>query len=197
MGRLSESIGALRAGRHLIDEVGELPTQVAALGFYGLGLWQEGRLDAAVEAATTGLEMIEGTEAFSAPHSFDGIAEVTRVLLEASAFNPNETSQRLAERATRSLERMAKRLPIARPRASMARAVLLARRGNERAAHRRFRKAIELAEEMSMPYERALILREMGLALDDRAATEIAAEALMALGALEDARLSHPGQREP
>jgi class 3 adenylate cyclase/tetratricopeptide (TPR) repeat protein len=195
MGRLSESIGTLRAGRHLIDEVGELPTQVAALGFYGLALWQEGRLDAAVEAATAGLEMIEGTEAFSAPHSFDGIAEITRVLLEASAFNPNETSQRLAERATRSLGRMARRLPIARPRASMARAVLLARRGRKRAARRRFRKAIELAEAMAMPYERALIMRELGLALGDRAVTETAAEALMALGALEDARLSHPGQR--
>ncbi len=195
MGRLSEAIGTLRAGRTLIDEVGELPTQVAAMGFGALALWQEGRLDAAIETATTGLELIEGTEAFSAPHSYDGIGEVARVLLEAHAFNSNDASQRLAERATRSLERMAKRLPIARPRAFMARAVLTARRGKVRAARRRFRRALDLAEAMAMPYERALILREMALALGDRAASDQAAEELVALGAIEDARLSHHGQR--
>jgi tetratricopeptide (TPR) repeat protein len=194
LGRLAESLGLLAASRHKIDEVGELPTQVAALGVSALALWQEGRLDAAVEAATTGLGMIEGTEAFSAPHSFDGIAETTRVLLEAHAFNPNEASLRLAERATRSLERMARRLPIARPRASMAKAVLAARRGSERTARRRFRKALEQAEAMTMPYEHALILREMGLSLGDREASERAVEELLALGAVEDARLSHPGQ---
>ncbi len=197
VGRLSEAIGILSAGRRLIDDVGELPTQVARLAFHGLALWQEGRLDAAVEAATTGLEMIEGTEAFSAPHSFDGIAEVTRVLLEANAFNPNETSQRLAERAVRSLVKVSKRLPIARPRATMARGVLLARREKVRSARRRFRRALDQAETLAMPYEHALILREMGSSLDDPQAMERATEELLALGAVEDARLSRLAQREP
>lgn len=194
LGRLAESLGLLASSRHLIDEVGELPTQVTALGFSALALWQEGRLDAAVEAASTGLGMFEGTEAFSAPHSFDGIAETTRVLLEAHAFNPSDASLRLAERATRSLDRVARRLPIARPRASMAKAVLAARRGSTRSARRRFRKALEQAETMKMPYEHALILREMGLSLGDRDASERAVEELLAIGTVEDARLLHPGQ---
>jgi len=196
IGRYSDAISILGSSQRLIDEVGELPTRLARFGYNALALWSEGRLDAAIESARAGLEAIEGTEAFAAPHAFDGIAEITRVLLAASDFNQNEPSRALAERAVRSLEKVARRLPIARPRASMASAVLLAGRGKNASARRRFRRALQQADTMGMPYEHGLILLEMGHALGDTEALARSTAELSALGAVEDVRSVGVGQPE-
>jgi tetratricopeptide (TPR) repeat protein len=187
-GRYADAISILGSNQRLIHEVGELPTRLAHWGYSALALWNEGRLDPAVESATAGLEAIEGTEAFAAPHAFDGIAEVTRVLLAANDLSRSGASAALAERSVRSLERVARRLPIARPRASMARAVLLAGEGKHAAARRRFRRALQQADTMAMPYEHGLVLREMGHAVGDIEALARSAAELSALGAVDDVR---------
>jgi class 3 adenylate cyclase/tetratricopeptide (TPR) repeat protein/predicted ATPase len=194
-GRRTEAISILVSNRQLVDDVGELASQVARLGFYALALWHEGRLDAAIESARAGLEAVEGTEAFASPHAFDGIAEVARVLLAAHDFSRDEPSRDLAERAVRSLERVGRRLPIARPRASMGRAMLLARQAKRPAAARRFRRALQLADRLAMPYERALILQEMGHVLGDVEALARSTVEFSALGAVEAGRpagTAHP-----
>jgi tetratricopeptide (TPR) repeat protein len=188
IGRYAEAISILGSNQRLVDEVGELPTRLAHRGFSALALWHEGRLEPAVESAKAGLEAIEGTEAFAAPHAFDGVAEIARVLLSANDLTRSEASGALAERSVRSLEKVARRLPIARPRASMARAILLAGQGKRASARRRFRRALQQADSMAMPYEHGLILREMGHATGDSEALARSAAELAAMGAVEDVR---------
>ena len=195
IGRYSDAISILGSNQRLIDEVGELPTRLVRLGFHASALWQEGQLDPAIDSATTGLEAIEGTEAFAAPHAFDGIAEITKVLLAALDFNQDDKSRALAERAVRSIEKVARRLPIARPRASMARAILLSAEGKNASARRRFRRALQQADAMGMPYEHGLILREMGYALDDTEALARSTAEFSTIGAVEDVRPVGVGQR--
>ena len=110
------------------------------------------------------------------------------MLLAANDLSRSGASAALAERSVRSLERVARRLPIARPRASMARAVLLAGEGKHAAARRRFRRALQQADTMAMPYEHGLVLREMGHAVGDIEALARSAAELSALGAVDDVR---------
>ncbi len=73
----------LAAVAALADQVGELPAQIARLGFLALGEWREGRHDAALEHATRSLNLMKRTEWLTAPHAYDGFAATTRVWLAA------------------------------------------------------------------------------------------------------------------
>jgi class 3 adenylate cyclase/tetratricopeptide (TPR) repeat protein len=189
-GLLTEAIGVMTAHAQRSVEVGEFASRLTLLGTLALALWQEGRIDQAVETALTGLDTMEGMESFVAPHAFDGYAEVARVLLEAADHLNEPAVHQAAGRAVRSLGAVARRLPIARPRAEMTQAVLLASRGRRRRARRLFEQAIHRAEVVQMPYERALGRLMMGRSLGDVVALGQAATEFSGLGAVEDARLS-------
>ena len=73
----------LAAVAGLADQVGELPAQIARLGFLALGEWRAGRHDAALEHATRSLDLMKRTEWLTAPHAYDGFAATTRVWLAA------------------------------------------------------------------------------------------------------------------
>ncbi len=195
-GLLTDAIGMMTAHARRSEEVGEFATRLTLLGTLALALWQEGRIDQAVETALSGLDTMEGMESFVAPHSFDGYAEVTRVLLEASDHLDESNLRQAADRAVRSLGLVARRLPIARPRAEMTRAWLLARRDRRRTARRHFELAVDLASEVKMPYERALAKLMRGRSFADESLLEEAAAEFAKLGASEDARLSSSFQAD-
>jgi class 3 adenylate cyclase/tetratricopeptide (TPR) repeat protein len=111
-GRLAEAIGVMTAHAGLSEEVGEFATRLTRLGVLALALWQEGRIDQAVDTALAGLDIMEGMESFVAPHAYDGYAEVARVLLEAAGHLDEPTVHEAASRAARSLGLVARRLPL-------------------------------------------------------------------------------------
>jgi class 3 adenylate cyclase/tetratricopeptide (TPR) repeat protein len=193
-GQLTEAVGVLTSFARLADDVGETPTILARLGHLSTALWQEGRLDAAIETALEGLELMEQNESTVVVSATEGFAEVTRTLLEAAAQQSDAATADAARRATKSLGRVARRVPVAAPRATMSKAVLAARAGKRRRAHRGFRKALRQAKELGTPYATGLIELEMGRALGDGEALRRAEKQLASLGAVEDARLAKSAQ---
>ncbi len=188
----------LAAVAALADQVGELPAQIARLGFLALGEWREGRHDAALEHANSSLDLMKRTEWLTAPHAYDGFAATTRVwlaALERSRSEPIGASpqaiQRGAHRACRSMSRLARSVGIARPRQHQAWGLYYALTGKGRRAMRHWRRGLADAERLQIPYEEALLLSAMlnhGELSAERAATyqERAATIFETLGAAPD-----------
>ena len=194
VGRLTEAIGVLTSIANQVQEVGETPTILSRLGFLSMALWQEGRLDAAVDTALDGLDLMEQNESTVVVAASDGFCETTRTLLEASRQTHDADLNQAVRRAVRSTRKVARRIPIVVPFATMSAAVVQARAGKTRRARRGFQKALRRAEELNMPYDVALILLEQGRSLGDQDALRRAEEQLSELGAAEDARLAAESQ---
>ncbi len=193
-GRLTEAIGVMTSITHRAEEVGETPTILSRLGFSSMALWQEGRLDAAVDTALEGLDLMEQNESTVVVAASDGFCETTRTLLEASRQTEDTEINRAFRRAVRSTRKVSRRIPIVVPFATMSAAVVRARAGKTRRARHGFQKALRRAEELNMPYDVALILLEQGRSLGDQDALRRAERQFSELGAVEDARLAAESQ---
>ncbi len=167
-GESAVALGELSAVDALADEVGELPAQIARLGFLALGEWRAGRHDQALEHATQSLDLMKRTEWLTAPHAYDGFAATTRVwlaALERSRAEPRGASQhpvrRNAQRACRSMSRLARTVNIARPGQHQAWGRYYSLTGQGRRAMRYWGQGLTEAERLGMPYEEALLLSAM------------------------------------
>ena len=177
------------------EEVAEVPSSIARLGFLALAAWQDGAVDAAVRHARAGLSLMPQATAFAPPHTFDGFAGVTRVLVEAAAYAPDDVALAADARlAVKVLTELAKGLPLARSRALVYRGELAVRAGRTGRGRRWLAKGLEAAEEMAMPFEEAMALVAMGRTMDpndpERSACLSRAEAILdRLGNSHEARL--------
>jgi predicted ATPase/class 3 adenylate cyclase len=192
------AITQLSDSADLAATVAEFPSQIALLGFLALGEWREGRQEEALGHAANSLDLMKRTEWLTAPHAYDGFAATTRVLLaawERSLTAPGERSpqslQRSAQRACRSMSRLARSVPIARPREKQAWGLYYALAGKQRRAMRSWKQGLAESERLGMPYEEARILTAMllhGELTDEQPAAyrERAAAIYASLGALPD-----------
>jgi hypothetical protein len=110
-------------------------------------------------------------EVFAAP------AEILLTLLEQDACDARE-----AEDGCKALGQFARTYAFARPRAARARGRFAWLKGDSRAAEKQWRKSLDQAERLKMPYERALTLRLMGRSLNDAAQAEEGEAQLLSLG---------------
>jgi hypothetical protein len=122
--------------------------RILLLGAVALAERARGRHAAATEAAVDALAVLSATPPATS-YTLWSTAAVADVLLDAA---PDAR----AARAEKILARLARAMPVAVPRAAIARARLEARRGRRRAAAAAYRKAIAAADRLRMPVDRAL-----------------------------------------
>ena len=196
-GELTDAIAGLDDAADLTDQVGELASEIARLGFLSLGLWWAGRHEEALANASESLDLMKRTEWLTAPHAYDGFAATTRVWLAGwerskreGARNQQEM-QRSAKRACKSMSRLGRSVAMARPGVDYAWGMYHALAGNTRKATRSWQNGLTEAERLEMPYERALLLSALGIhgdvpELNRRTYRDRATEILERLGAGPD-----------
>ncbi len=194
---LSAAIVGLDDAADLTDQVGELASQIARLGFLSLGLWWAGRPEEALANASESLDLMKRTEWLTAPHAYDGFAATTRVWLAGWERSQREDPgnrqemQRSAKRACQSMSRLGRSVGMARPGVDHAWGMYQALAGNRRKATRTWQSGLAEAERLGMPYEEALLLSALGTRgdvseLNRRTYRDRARELLERLGAGPD-----------
>ncbi|MCP5098783.1 MAG: AAA family ATPase [Chloroflexi bacterium] len=144
------------------DDVHEAETN----GLMAVAYLRQGNLDAAKAAADhVAAKMMDTLPAayvlFSA---FAGMTQVYLALWEAAIADGADTSELrpIAEKATKAMARFARLHPIGRPRRWLYTGWTHWLAGSPRRAQRAWRKALKLAQNMSMTYEEGLVHYEIG-----------------------------------
>jgi len=169
-GRLAEGAAALTKGLELLEHVPDRLEEIRGFGLLARTHLYEGQQQAALEAAReasdriaklripTGYYLLEG---------YAGAAEVCLRLWEAGGL-PDADQKTLAGaaiRACRALRWFGLFFPIGRPHALLWQGVLEWQRGKASRALRTWRKGLEQADQLRMPYVAGQIHAELGLRL--------------------------------
>ncbi|NDJ52746.1 MAG: protein kinase [Chloroflexi bacterium] len=160
----AEAMANLKEAEALLKQ-DPYPSRTHQVGIYGslaaahLGL---GNRDEAVTVAVHATEIIESglPTAFYALEGYAAVAEVYLRLWEVAdelADLPAKTEQ-----ACRNLRRYSRVFPIASPRHEIYWGVYQALSGHQDKAQQHWRKGLEVAQKMLMPFEQGLALYEMG-----------------------------------
>jgi class 3 adenylate cyclase len=173
-GQLVEGAKALEEGLELLEHVLDRLEEIRGFGLLARARLYEGQQQAALKAAReasnriakllipTGYYLLEG---------YAGAAEVYLRLWEAGGLASAEqrTLTREAIRACRALRWFGLFFPIGRPQALLWQGVLDWQRGRTSRGLQTWRKALERADQLRMPYVAGLIHAELGrrLAPDD------------------------------
>jgi class 3 adenylate cyclase/tetratricopeptide (TPR) repeat protein len=150
----------LDALRPFLDKDIGRSEQIWAHGLLALALLRDGDPAGALEAATRATEHSART-APVAVYCYEGYAAAAEVFLALREARHGATAReraavaRGARAATAALERYARVFPIARPRAQVYRGWLYHLAGRQAAAALSWRRAVEDAERLQMPFEEA------------------------------------------
>jgi class 3 adenylate cyclase/tetratricopeptide (TPR) repeat protein len=136
-----------------------LTEQVWQFGSQALCRWRAGRVEEARRAAESGAALIRVATPF-ANYDLEGYNGVLEALVEMAAAESRSVVRdhllALAGSATSDVARFARIFPLARPRLLVWRGVVARMQGYQATAARAWRKAIEIAEGMQLPYDAAL-----------------------------------------
>lgn len=168
LGRFEAAARSLDAVREIMIEDSDLPIELrikteGVAGFAALAMNDD---PAAVAAADAALRLTKGRRAtyFAAFYGYMGPAEVCLSEWEAevAAHGVTAATQKRADDALKALKAFAGVFPIGRPRLH----ILVGRRhwllGHKNDAVRSWRRAADLAQQLSMPFEVALAELEIG-----------------------------------
>jgi len=164
--------------------------QMINLGLTTLAAWRAGDLAAAGTSAAAALALMARTPPVN-PSVLDAYAAVADFYIETG-------DRKGAAGASRALGKLAGVFPVAMPRYLLCDGRRLARAGRVAAAVRAWRRSLEAADRLQMPYDRALAQRELGACArvpePERSHHAQAAQALFEqLGAFEGGLRSAPG----
>lgn len=164
---LEQAVELLHQSVALLKNDGMHQEEVEALGFLAFSEWNLGRPEAALSAAENASSMLER----SAPNFFsqvEGYAGVVRTYLlawEAEMVRGGEPGGQLRLRtrhAVKALDRLAGVFPVCGPRAAIWHARMDWLSGRQAAARKGWKKGLEAALSLHMPYEEALAHLEIG-----------------------------------
>ncbi len=190
-GRLDECLGAIRTAAALPRERG---AELSLLGFSALAHLRSDDPVAARRIADQARALI-ASHVYTAPYSFEGyrdVADVYLTLWERAGAGRREAAvdRRSALDVCQALRQFSRGCALARPSALWIRGRCLILLGRRRAAIRGLSRGLELALQVGLPFEEALLRRELARISRDpalRRSQYLAASALVQrIGALSD-----------
>jgi hypothetical protein len=162
-GRIDECLAAIRVAELLPRERG---AELSLSGFLALARWRQGDVQGAREAVNRAAELM-ASHSYTAPYAFEGYRDVAEVYLgmwEAAPATSPEAAELgwKARAASAALKRFARGCRISLPAALLqeGRCAWLSRQ--PRRAFRCWRRALDLAIELRLPFEEGLAHMELG-----------------------------------
>lgn len=190
LGQTEEALSALGGVRQMGIEEPDLPEElrIKTQGLLALIHSARGDRAAAVAAAEEATRLTSGQRPYYFATFFGYVGPVHVYLDQWEADDASGETRRRAEQALALLRQYARVFPIGRPRRALLEGRLAWLAGRRGAAFGHWRRAVQLAGQLSMPYEQALAHYEMGRhleATDPQRAINLATarELLSSLGA--------------
>lgn len=167
LGRLEEAISYLQATLDLPLKVADIGTDISCYGLLAYALLLQGRQAEALQAAESGLRLVESTSptAFSSLNGYISLARVFLRLWEAAPQDAALTKN--AALAENELWAFSKIFTLSRPSAFLQRGMLNWLRGQKRKALLFWQRGIAAAQSQETPYIEAKIYTEMGRRLPE------------------------------
>jgi tetratricopeptide (TPR) repeat protein len=166
LGRLDEAVASLRGGYEQLRAFAHIDrTSVMCEGLLATALLRVGEVDAAVELAATlarGLREQPPPPIAPCVDAYASLAELYLALWEREpGRGASSRFERSAHRACADLRRFARALPMARPAALRSSALEQCLSGRGWRAERTWKHALAAAAERHMPYDEALVHRDL------------------------------------
>jgi len=152
-----------RRSLEVLAEESDRNEEIRAIGLLAVSLLRCNRKEDALVEARRGLEYVCKVELtnFVIYEGFVGVCEVLLTLAEEARTQSGAVPgalRRDLRRSVRALARFSRTFPIGRPRLHVTRARLAVLEGTPRLALREFDRAQRAADDLDMPYEKALTL---------------------------------------
>ncbi|HWE38852.1 MAG TPA: AAA family ATPase [Isosphaeraceae bacterium] len=166
LGRLDEALAFLDESKALPADAVGAGDEILREGLRALIHHHRGDLDAARAAADAAACIIRRSPPMVG-YSLEGysaVAEVYLALIEAGAADPSLPAR--ARRARRALRGIARVFPTGLPRARLCDGLSHRLAGRPRRAQSSWRRGLDLAESLAMPFEQALLHAAIGRHLD-------------------------------
>ena len=190
-GDFARAAESLPSAERMIFGLG-LPEQIRGLGLRAILLLREGRLDEALAAADDATLRVQETRAihFHCVEAYARIAEVHLAAVAAGAARSRRARRERARAACETLRRAARTFPAALPHYCRHEGARRRLSGKERAAREIWRRGLQAAIELEIPYEEAFLRLRLADAApaDERAGHAAAAQRIFSrLGVLPGA----------
>jgi hypothetical protein len=167
-GRWEEAVTALKSALELITRLGDRGAEILATGLLAVAQLYQGQAEPARASADAVLQMYaESARRFSLAdlEGHAGAAEVFLALWEAGGDRSPQERQALADSAKiacQAARRYARIYTIGSPRALLLEGLRLWLSSDSRRARETWRKSLNVAERLAMPYEQARAHFEIG-----------------------------------
>jgi len=169
-GQSIEAANLLEEALILLSDNAELSAEVEVYGMLALARLRLGQLQAARQAADMATERIAQSlppGSFSLLVGYAAVAEVYLRLWEETFNNAQPATERatlakLARQACKNCQAYKRVFPIGQPRAWLYQGQYDWLAGKQRKAHKAWRKSLEAAQRLAMPYEQGLTHYQIG-----------------------------------
>lgn len=169
LGRVSEALAALDEARSLPEQAIGHGDLILREGVRALIHLERNELEPARDAAKTAAEFIRQTPPIVS-YTLEGYAGVAETFIRLFEAEPEPHRRRALNRDARqavlSLERSARLFPVGRPRAALCRGLWLWADGRRAQAFRLWKRGVQTADDLSMPFEKALLLQTAATRLE-------------------------------
>jgi class 3 adenylate cyclase/tetratricopeptide (TPR) repeat protein len=160
-----EAISLLGTALGLFTENTDKISMLSSYGLLALANLRRGDRQSALQAAENGMQLIDEMPSPTAYYLLGGYVGVASTYLEL--YEAGDSDQRKAlgpqvHKACRALRRLARPLPLGGPSACRCKGQTLWLSGHQRAAWKAWKKCLQVASRLEMPYEEALAHLEIG-----------------------------------